>query len=206
MADNKKDTLYVIAAAYDDVDAAIVDYEAIKALYRSVKSSHDFDASVIAKDEDGKVRIVRKHEQPTRHGAAVGLGWGLAVGVTAVLFPPVGIGIATAGATGAAIGGVAGHASGGMSRSDLKDLGETLDAGQAGLIAVYEFNLADQVAATIKAANRVVSRETDMAADQLAEDMKRADAEMESAGQASPIPPQAARSSETTETKAPAGE
>ena len=197
MAHQDKDTLYVIAAAYDDVDAAVADYEAVKALYREVQTSHDFDASVIAKDADGKVRIVKKHEQPTRHGAAVGLGWGLAVGVAAVLFPPVGIGIATAGATGAAIGGVAGHASGGMSRGDLKDLGETLDAGQAGLIAVYAANLADQIAANIKAANRVVSRATDMAADQLAEDMKRAEAET---GQAPSIPQQASRSPETAET------
>ena len=108
---------------------------------RAPGTSHDFDAAVIAKDEDGKVRIVKKHEQPTRHGAAVGLAWGLAAGVVAALFPPVGIGIAAAGGVGAAIGGVAGHASGGMSRSDLKDLGEALDAGQAGLVAVYEVNL-----------------------------------------------------------------
>jgi uncharacterized membrane protein len=175
MAKQEKDTLFVIAAAYEDVDAAVADYEAVKALYREVRSSHDFDASVIAKDEKGKVRIVKKHEQPTRHGAAVGLGWGLAVGVAAALFPPVGIGIAAGGAGGAAIGGVAGHASGGMSRGDLKELGETLDAGQAGLIVVYETNLADQVAASIKAANRLVSKATDMAADQLAEDMKRAE-------------------------------
>ena len=175
MAKQEKDTLYVIAAAYDDVDAAVSDYEAVKALYREVKSSHDFDASVIAKDEDGKVHIVKKHEQPTRHGAAVGLGWGLAVGVAAALFPPVGIGIAAGGAGGAAIGGVAGHVSGGMSRGDLKELGDTLDAGQAGLIVVYETNLADQIAANIKAANRIISKATDMAADQLAEDMKRVD-------------------------------
>ncbi len=175
MAKQEKDTLYVIAAAYDDVDAAVADYEAVKALYREVKTSHDFDASVVAKDEDGTVHIVKKHEQPTRHGAAVGLGWGLAVGVTAALFPPVGIGIAAAGAGGAGIGAVAGHATGGMSRSDLKELGETLDAGQAGLIVVYETNLADQVAANIKAANRIVSKATDMAADQLAADMKRAE-------------------------------
>ena len=83
MAKQEKDTLYVIAAAYDDVDEAVADYEAVKALYREVRSSHDFDAAVIAKDEDGKVHIVKKHEQPTRHGAAVGLGWGLAAGVAA---------------------------------------------------------------------------------------------------------------------------
>src|SRR4051812_44720265 len=129
--------LYVIAAAYDDVDAAIADYEAVKALYREVQTSPDFDASVIAKGENGKVRIVRKHEQPPRHGAAVGLGWGLAVGVTALLFPPVGIGLVTAGATGAAIGGVAGHASGGVSRSDPKELGGTPDGGQGGPGAGY---------------------------------------------------------------------
>ncbi len=72
------DTLYVLAAAYDNVASAVEDYEAVKALYYAVKTSHDFDAAVIAKDADGKVSIVKKHEQPTRHGAAVGLGWGLA--------------------------------------------------------------------------------------------------------------------------------
>jgi uncharacterized membrane protein len=200
VAKNDNDALYVIAAAYDDVDAAVADYEAVKALYREVKSSHDFDAAVIAKSEEGKVRIVKKHEQPTRHGAAVGLGWGLAVGVTALLFPPVGIGLVTAGGGGAAIGGVAGHASGGMSRGDLKELGDTLDAGQAGLIAVYEFNLADQVAATIKAANRVISKATDMAADQLAADMKQAEAESAQAAQAPPVPQQTSRSPESAPT------
>src|SRR4051794_22182990 len=125
MTKTDNDTLYVVAAAYDDVNAALADYEAVKALYRAVKTSHDFDASVIAKDENGRVRIVKKHEQPTRHGATVGLGWGLAVGVVAALFPPVGIGLATAGAGGAVIGGVAGHASGGGSPRGPKGLGGT---------------------------------------------------------------------------------
>ncbi|WP_081865945.1 DUF1269 domain-containing protein [Blastococcus sp. URHD0036] len=203
MAKQEHDTLYVIAGAYADVDDAVADYEAVKALYKAVHSSHDFDAAVIAKDEAGKVRIVKKHEQPTRHGAAVGLGWGLATGVVVALFPPVGIGIAAAGGAGAAIGGVAGHAHGGMSRGDLKDLGDALDAGQAGLIAVYETNLADQIAATIKAANRIVSKATDMAADQLAEDMKQAEAEADAA--APSVPKQASRSPESAETTAPTG-
>jgi uncharacterized membrane protein len=183
MAKQENDTLFVIAAAYDDVDLALADYEAIKDLYREIRTSHDFDAAVVAKDEHGKVRIVKKHEQPTRHGAAVGLGWGLAVGVTAALFPPVGIGIAAAGGAGATIGAIAGHASGGMSRGDLKNLGETLDTGQAGLIAVYETNLADQIVANIKAANRLIYAATDFAADQLAADLAQADADMQQAGQ-----------------------
>lgn len=198
MSKHDSDTLYVLGAAYDDVDAAIADYEAVKELYKAIQSSHDFDAAVIEKDDKGKVRIVKKHEQPTRHGAAVGLGWGLAVGVAATLFPPIGIGIATAGGAGAVIGGVAGHASGGMSRGDLKDLGETLDAGQAGLVVVYAFNLADQVEATVKAANKVVSKATDMAAEQLAEDIRTAE-------QDSPVPePRASDESSDTTVPAPA--
>ena len=175
MSDN--DTLFVLAAAYGSVDEAVADYEAVKQLYGAIRTSHDFDAAVIAKDPDGDVSIVKKHEQPTRHGAAVGLGWGLAVGVAAALFPPVGIlgALAVGGGGGAAIGAVTGHAAGGMNRGDLKELGDTLDAGTAGLIVVYETNLADQVAANIKAANRVVSKATDMAADQLAAELKKAE-------------------------------
>jgi uncharacterized membrane protein len=201
MGKSDADTLYVAVGTYDDVDAAVADYEAVKELYRAVKSSHDFDAAVVAKSADGKVSIVKKHEQATRHGAVVGLGWGLAVGVTAALIPPLGIGIATASGAGAAIGGVAAHVHKGMSRSDTKELGEALDAGQAGLVVVYAFNLADQVAATIKAANRVVSKATDMAADQLAEDIRQAE---EQATESGAIPAQ--RTPEPAqEEKTPAG-
>jgi uncharacterized membrane protein len=105
----------------------------------------------------------------------VGLGWGLAAGVVGVIFPPVGIGLVTAGAGGAAIGAVVGHAQGGMARDDLKELGDALDEGTAGLIAVYATNMADQITANIKTANRVVSKATDMAADQLAADLKAAE-------------------------------
>ena len=54
---------------------------------------------------------------------------------------------------------------------------ETSTQAQAGLIAVYATNLADQVAANIKATNRIVSKATDMDADQLAADMKQAENE-----------------------------
>ena len=171
---DKPDALFVLAASYDSVDAAVADYEAVKALYREIKTSDDFDAAVIAKDDDGKVKIHKKHEEPTRHGAAHGLGWGLAAGAVAALFPAVGIlgALTVGGGAGAAIGAVSGHVHHGMKRDDLKELGDVLDEGQAGLIVVYATNLADQVAANIKAANRIVSKETDMAADELAREIK----------------------------------
>lgn len=171
------DTLIVLAASYASTDAAVNDYEAVKELYREVKTSDDFDAAVIAKNDEGKIEIVKKHEQPTRHGAARGLGWGLAAGAVVALFPPVGIlgALTVGGSAGAAIGAVSGHVSGGMRRDDLKDLGEVLDEGEAGLIVVYATNMADQIAANIKAANRIVSKETDMAADELAQELKDAE-------------------------------
>src|SRR3954464_13505487 len=174
----KPDALYVMAASYDSVDEAVADYEAVKALYYEVKTSDEFDAAVIAKNDDGKVDIIKKHEQPTRHGAAHGLGWGLAAGAVAALFPAIGIlgALTVGGGAGASIGAVSGHVSGGMRRDDLKELGDVLDEGEAGLIVVYATNFADHIAASIKAANRVVSRETDVAADELAREIKEAEA------------------------------
>jgi uncharacterized membrane protein len=178
MAD-EPDVLFVAAASYDNVEDAIGDYELIKALYYEIKSSDDFDAAVIEKKADGKVKIVRKHEQPTRHGAVHGLGWGLAAGAVAALFPAIGIigALTVGGGAGAAIGAVSGHVHGGMKRGELKELGDVLDEGDAGLIVVYATNMADQIAANIKAANRMVSYATDMAADELAKEIKEAEAE-----------------------------
>jgi uncharacterized membrane protein len=175
---DQPDALFVAAASYDSVDDAVSDYEAVKALYHQIRTSDEFDAAVIAKDDEGKVEIVEKHEQPTRHGAAHGLGWGLAAGAVAALFPAVGIlgALTVGGGAGAAIGAVSGHVSGGMPRDDLKELGEVRDEGQAGLIVVYATNMADQVAANIKAANRMVSEATDMAADDLAQEIRAAEA------------------------------
>jgi diacylglycerol kinase family enzyme len=82
---DQPDTLFIAAGSYASVDQAVEDYEAIKLLYYEVKASDDFDAAVIARDENGKVKIVKKHEQPTRHGAVHGLGWGLAAGAVVAL-------------------------------------------------------------------------------------------------------------------------
>ena len=108
-----------------------------------------------------------------------GLGWGLAAGAVAALFPAVGIlgALAVGGGAGATIGAVSGHVHGGMKRGDLKELGDVLDEGRAGLIVVYATNMADQIAANIKAANRMVSMATDMAADELAREIKEAESE-----------------------------
>ena len=75
-------------------------------------------------------------------------------------------------AIGAGIGAVSGHFKGGMSNDDLKQLGAVLDKGEAGLIVIYATNMADQIAASIKAENRFVSDQIDADADELAKQLK----------------------------------
>jgi uncharacterized membrane protein len=167
---SEKDTLIVLGASYDSVSDAEVDYEAVKAMYANAGVGHDFDAAVLERGADGTVKVIDKHEQPTRHGA-----WeGLAIGAVAAILLP-GIGLAVGAAAGAGIGAVAGHVKGGLDNDDLKQLGTVLEKGQAGLIAIYATNMADQVAASIKAENRFVSKEIDASADDLAKQIKEAE-------------------------------
>ena len=84
---------------------------------------------MIQRRDDGKVKIARKHETPTRVGGVLGGGVGLATGLVVALFPFAAIGgglLAATAAGGTALGALAGHAAAGMSRDDLKELGESL--------------------------------------------------------------------------------
>lgn len=155
-------SMTAFGATYDTLDAAEADYQTVKDLYYGLGLMDTFDAAVVYKKDNGKVKIKDRHEQPTRQGAWAGAGWGLASGVVAALFPGVAIGsgllAATAG-TGAAYGALVGHAVGGMSRGDLKDLGELLDEGQAGLVVIAATDVGDRVADALKTAGKVVKKE-----------------------------------------------
>ena len=113
------DTFVLVAAQYDNQEDALADYDAVKAVYKELDIIDTYDAAVVSKDADGKVKIVKRHEQPTRDAAKGGLGLGLAVGALVALFPAVGIGagLLCGGAAGAGVGALAGHAAAGLSRS-----------------------------------------------------------------------------------------
>jgi uncharacterized membrane protein len=172
------DTLYVLAASYDELDDAVAAYDAIEAAYRHVGTNHDFDATVIARGDDGEVEIVRRHDEPARHGTQVGLGWGVAAGAVAVLFPGVGIfgALAVGGGTGAALGAVARHASRSMTREDLMTLGQVLDRGDAGLVVVFASEMAGRVTPAVSGATSTVRTTTSVSVDQLASEIRDAEA------------------------------
>lgn len=174
----EKDTrlLDVLVATYNNVGDAQVDLKAVQALYQALGTSYNFDAAVISKNEKGKVRIEQTFEAGKRHEALKGAGFGLAAGLVAAIFPPVGIAAALAagGVGGAAIGALVGHVQTGIPRDNLKKIGEELDTSTAALIVVYETSLTDQLKRNIKAANHVVGRLVDLKTDQLAEEIRQA--------------------------------
>jgi len=152
------DTYYVFANQYDRESDAIADYDAVRKLYTDLGVIDTYDAAVLTRKPDGKVAIVKRVEEPTRHGAAIGLAAGLAVGVVVALFPALGVGLAAGmaggGAIGAAVGAVTGHVAKGMKRSDLKSLGELLDQGASGLIVVAAADVEAKINAVITRAKK----------------------------------------------------
>ncbi len=152
------DTFILFAAEYSDLESAEADYQTVKDLYYELGLVDTFDAAVIEKRDDGKVKIVKKHEQPTRTGGWVGGGLGLAAGAVIALFPAAAIGgglLAGTTAGGAALGALAGHAAGGLPRHDLKELGESLDAGQSGLVVVAAIDLEGRIDAAVKHSKKI---------------------------------------------------
>jgi uncharacterized membrane protein len=163
------DTLFVYSGVYGSVGDALADYDAVHALHSEAGLIDAYDAAVVERKPDGKVKIVKKHETPTRVGGVLGGGVGLATGLVIALFPAAAIGgglLLATGGGGALLGSLAGHAAAGMSRSDLKELGEELDNGQAGLVVVAVSDMEAKVEAAMNHAEKVQAKE--MKADQKA--------------------------------------
>jgi len=156
------DTFLAYVGVYDNPADADTDYEAIKDLHSKEGLIDAYDAAVVVRRADGKVKITKKHETPTRAGGVLGAGAGLATGLVIALFPIAAIGgglLAVATGGGAVLGAVAGHAAAGMSRKDLKELGEHLDTGQAGLVVVAVSDMEAKVERAMKQARKIEARQ-----------------------------------------------
>jgi uncharacterized membrane protein len=156
------DTFLAYVGVYNSAADADADYQAVKDLHTKAHLIDAYDAAVVERRADGKVKITKKHETPTRVGGVLGGGVGLATGLVVVLFPFAAIGgglLAVTAGGGAVLGAVAGHAAAGMSRKDLKELGEHLDAGQAGLVVVAVSDMGAKIEREMKRARKIEARE-----------------------------------------------
>ena len=148
------DGAFKYIGTYPDETAARGDYEIVKDLH-AAGAVGTYDASVVTKDENGKVHV-NKDETSTRHGAWGGAAAGAVVGI---LFPPSLIGSVI---VGAGVGGVGGHLWKGTSRSDVKEFGELIDAGEAALVIVGESTLESALDKADMKAEKHVAKELDV--------------------------------------------
>ena len=150
----KPESVFIYVGTYPGQAQARDDYRVIKDLH-SAGAVGTYDAAVVTKDDRGKVHV-NKDEMATRHGAWGGAAAGAAIGI---LFPPSIIGTAL---VGAAVGGVGGHLWRGMSRADVKELGEIIDEGQAALIIVGESKLEQALDKAALKAEKHAAKELDV--------------------------------------------
>jgi uncharacterized membrane protein len=152
MADTDQVFLYI--GTYATEAQAQGDYDLVKELH-TVEAIGTYDAAMVTKDEQGRVHV-NKDETATRRGAWGGAAAGAVIGI---LFPPAIIGTAV---VAAAAGGISGHLWRGMSRSDVRDLGDLIDSGQAALIVVGQTPLEDVLDSGQLNADRHLAKQLDV--------------------------------------------
>jgi uncharacterized membrane protein len=150
----KPDAVFIFIGTYPNEAAARDDYHIVKDLHKA-GAVGTYDAAVVKKDLGGNVHV-NKDETATRHGAWGGAAAGAVIGI---LFPPSILGTAL---VGAAIGGVGGHLWRGMSRADVKELGDIIDDGQAALVVVGESKMGQAVQKAVRKAEKRVAKDLDV--------------------------------------------
>ena len=150
----KPDAVFIYIGTYPSEASARADYDVIKDLH-AAGAVGTYDASVVTKDDDGKVHV-NKDETSTRHGAWGGAAVGALVGI---IFPPS---LVVGAAVGATVGGVSGHLWKGMSRADVKEFGDVIDAGQAALVVVGESTIEDALNKAGLKAEKQVAKDLDV--------------------------------------------
>ena len=163
---SKSDGVFVLIGTYPDEAAARDDYEVVKALH-GLDAIGTFDAAVVTKDAKGKVHVA-KDETATRAGAWGGVAAGAVVGL---LFPPS---LLASAAVGGAVGGFGGHLWKGMSRKDVKELGDVIDEGQAALVVVGDLTVEEALQKASLRAVKEIRKQVDADLDDLEDAIKDA--------------------------------
>lgn len=129
-------------AKYDDAQAAFLKLREDRKMFLHLT------AATVRKDDHGRLHLHQRTKQG-KEGAVYG-AIGAAVG--AVIFAPIGLAVIPAIAVASVGLGTIGHFTGGLSRKELKKLGDLLEDGEGAVIAVTTSEFADQVDTTLAGA------------------------------------------------------
>jgi uncharacterized membrane protein len=162
----ESDGVFLFIATYPDEPSAQADYDVVKAM-AMIDAIGNFDAAVVTKDDKGKVHV-NKDETVTRKAAWGGVAAGAVLGI---LFPPS---ILASAAVLGATGGVVGHLWKGLSRSDVKELGEFIDEGQAALLVIGDITVSQAMEKAELRAVKEIRKQVNVDLDDLEKEIKAA--------------------------------
>ena len=152
MADDDPKLLYI--AAYDDVDGAQQDFDALKELVRAGAIFVDV-AVLVSRDDDGKISV-KENAHEVAGGSMVGAAAGFVIGL---IFPP-GLIAATVvgGGAGAGVGKLVSHHRGSEIKKDVE---QVLPAGSSGIVTIVDITLKSKVEDALSKASKVDEEEVD---------------------------------------------
>ena len=158
--------VFVFEAQYGTREDAAADYDVLRGLHDAGVIG-TYDAAIVTRNDKGKVHV-EKHETSTRRGAWTGVVVGAIAGI---LFPPS---VLASAAIGGASGALIGHLARGMSRADMKELGDLLDNGEAAIVVVGESRVAATLEKYLERAVKTTERQIEADAAELNRDLDRA--------------------------------
>ncbi len=120
---------------YDDAQAAFIKLREDRGMYLHLT------AATVRKDDHGRLHL----HQRTKLGKEGAVYGAIGAAVGAVIFAPIGVAVIPAIAVASGGLGAIGHFSGGLSRRELKNLGDLLEDGEGAVIAITTAEFADQV-------------------------------------------------------------
>ena len=168
MADNEQ--VIVFAGTYGSLHEAELDFETIKDLHEE-KLVGKYEAAVFTKQDDGSVKIIDTDKNSRRKGLKIGVAAGAVVGI---LFPPSLIAGALAGG---GVGLLTSHFTKGLKRGEVKELGELLDEGQAGIVFVGVVNPGQRMDHLLTHALTTMTKQVDANAEEVKKAMDEAGTE-----------------------------
>jgi uncharacterized membrane protein len=150
----------VYAAAYGSLEDAKEDYEGIKELHKE-KWIGKYESALFTKNEDGSVKIHDTDATSRGRGLKMGAAIGAAVGI---IFP---VTILAGALVGGGAGLLGGHLTKGLKRGDIKELGDLLDEGEAGIVLVGIVTPDEGIDRFLKRAAKVMKKQVDADAEEL---------------------------------------
>lgn len=158
MGENEFGIIY--AAAYGSLADAKEDFEGIKDLHKE-KWIGKYESALFTKEEDGSVKIHDTDATTRGRGLKIGAAAGAAVGL---IFP---VTILAGALVGGGAGLLGGHLSRGLKRGDIKEIGDLLDAGEAGIVLVGVVTPDEGIERFLKRASKVMKKQVDADAEEL---------------------------------------